>query len=232
MVTLSIVTSVYNEEDIVEKFLGRLLAVRIPDAGVEFVVVDNGSTDGTHAILERLAKKHGFNLITNPSPSKGLTHGVITGIRAAKGDYVCIIRSDFQEDPDDIPPVFAKMRAEGLGHIIGWRKDRHDPFPRLVTAFLYVNLVRLLHGFKLPDINGAPRIFKAEYFKNYEFQSRGIIIDVETLWRVRKKGGKLGFAVVRHYPRTTGNSFVKPGTVLEIFADLMDFTLKAWFSKD
>jgi glycosyltransferase involved in cell wall biosynthesis len=231
MVTLSVVTSVYNEEPIIEKFLTALLKVRLGPAkgDIEFIIVDNGSTDGTHAILQRLQKTYGFTLLTNYGPGD-ITRGISTGLYRAKGEFVAILRSDYQEEPKDIPRIFDDMNRQGLDYIVGQRRNRKDPYWRFYLSFFYGLLVRLFFNFGIPDINGAPRIIRRRFLDGYRYVSKGMLIDTETLWLVKTRGGKIGYTHATHYPRTTGKSLVNPAFVFRTvweFAQFVGYTVMA-----
>ncbi len=236
MKKLSVVTSAYNESAGIAEFLMELLKLRVPGTRLEFIIVNNGSLDDTGRIIERTVRSAGrgkdVKIFHNRPPTKGYRTGLLTGISKASGRYIAIIRSDWQEDPADIAGLYGALRARGLDCIVGWRKERHDPLKRILLSKVFNILCRLIYQIPVPDVNGAPKVMRADLVKGKEFRSRSSIIDMEILWTIKKRGGKIGYAPAKHFERRKGKVTVTDLEILGIVVDFFKFALQNRFSRD
>jgi glycosyltransferase involved in cell wall biosynthesis len=237
MEKLSVVTSAYNESAGIVEFLNALLKIGIPGAKLEFVIVNNGSLDNTGELIEKTVRSSAgrgkdVKVVHNKAPTQGYRNGLLTGLSKATGKYVAIIRSDFQEDPEDIGKLYALLKERGLDGIVGWRKERHDPIKRRFLSNAFNLLCRLIYQLPVPDINGAPKIFMSSLVKGGSFKSRSSIIDMELLWRIKRRGGKLGYAPAAHFERKKGKVSVTNLEIVWIIVDFVKFTVQNRFSKE
>src|SRR5688572_19395965 len=109
---LSIIMPVYNEEKTIQEVLKNVVAIKIPGAEKEVIVVDDGSTDSTAAkIKESKEKLKGFKFIQqNKNGGKG--SAVRAGIQNATGDYIIIQDADLEYDVNDIPRLFSYLKSD------------------------------------------------------------------------------------------------------------------------
>ncbi|MDP3938611.1 MAG: glycosyltransferase family 2 protein, partial [Deltaproteobacteria bacterium] len=118
--TISIVVPCYNEEESLPQLSGvlqQLIAAYEKTDDVEILLVDDGSTDGTLAALERLApglRGHVLKHVGN----KGIAEAYRTGFQAAKGDIVCTIDADCTFDPLELVPMLAELRATAADLVV------------------------------------------------------------------------------------------------------------------
>jgi glycosyltransferase involved in cell wall biosynthesis len=108
---LSVVMPVYNEQDTVEEIIRRVLAVKMR---IELIVVDDVSTDGTPAILDRLQKELGFILLRQPR-NGGKGAALRRGFAAVTGDMMIIQDADLEYSPEEytlMTPLITSGRAD------------------------------------------------------------------------------------------------------------------------
>ncbi len=135
MRSVSIVLPTYNEvkslEYVIEKWSKHLNYKKIKH---EFVVCEDGSTDGTKELVLKLMKK--YPIINETSQDRrGYGGGVLAGIQSSKSDYILCIDSDGQCMPDSFD-IFWKNKDKS--HIlIGIRSPRKDPLIRKIYSFLF-----------------------------------------------------------------------------------------------
>lgn len=151
-VKLSVIAPCYNEELNIETLVERTLAAfeRLPVAA-ELILVDDGSRDATWEKIRAVEAKHpdtvrGFKHETN----KGITGGWRTGLGIARGDLLCLIDSDLQNRPEDIPRLHAAFVESGADMV---QAVRHPKVNRNRIAFSkgLNTLLNVTFGMKLRD---------------------------------------------------------------------------------
>jgi glycosyltransferase involved in cell wall biosynthesis len=122
----SIVVPLHNEEENVTDLYDRLKAVmEVQAEPFELVLVDDGSRDGTFALLQQIAAVDSRVTVVKLRRNFGQTAGLAAGFDHARGEYVIAMDGDLQHDPADIP-IFLEKIAEGYDIVSGWRKRRID----------------------------------------------------------------------------------------------------------
>jgi len=124
----SIVVPLHNEQENVTDLYDRLKAVmEANDETFEIVLVDDGSRDGTFALLREIAAVDSRVTVVKLRRNFGQTAGLAAGFDHARGEYIIAMDGDLQHDPSDIP-MFLEKIAEGYDIVSGWRKQRIDNF--------------------------------------------------------------------------------------------------------
>jgi len=146
------VVPVYNEEANLPALMPRLLAVlRALGRPAEAVFVDDGSRDGSLAILRRAAVDHpGVVKVVELVRNAGQHMAILAAFTATDGEYVITIDADLQNPPEEIPRLVAEMDA-GHDVVSTVRQNRNDPFFRRVASRLVNRTTALMTGMKLND---------------------------------------------------------------------------------
>jgi dolichol-phosphate mannosyltransferase len=149
---LTVIVPVYNERPTIEQVLQRLVAAPYPDK--EIIVVDDGSEDGTAAVLDRWSG-HPNILVLRHARNRGKGAAVRTALAHASGTITIIQDADLEYDPVDWPRLIEPIRRGGAAIVYGSRYLRPArPLPRskyrLAVSMLNM-LVRLLYGRRLSD---------------------------------------------------------------------------------
>ncbi|RIL04616.1 MAG: glycosyltransferase [Proteobacteria bacterium] len=132
---VSIVVPAYDEEDSLEPLHRELDAALAQVAGgVEIVLVDDGSRDGTLARMRAIAAKDPRVRVVALDGNQGQTAAFAAGFAAARGEITVTLDADLQNDPADIPRLLARMDAEGADLVNGVRAERHDSWVRRVSS--------------------------------------------------------------------------------------------------
>lgn len=151
-VPLSVVMPVYNEEGAVALAIDDVqchVLAHVP--GAELVVVNDGSKDGTAAIIDRAAAADSR---VRPIHQRNRGHGgaLMAGLAEARGDYVLLIDSDRQILLDDFAVAWTHIEA-GRDGVFGVRRVRHDPALRLRLSAVIRTVAGALFGVRLVDPN-------------------------------------------------------------------------------
>jgi glycosyltransferase involved in cell wall biosynthesis len=205
----------YNEEELIEKTVRDAVAElsKIPNLTWNVLVVDDGSRDRTGAIADRLAKEDLRVLVVHHDGNKGYAVATETALRNTPGEVVWVVDGDGQHTMADAPVFLAAIDA-GADVVFGWKKERHDPLPRLVLSKGLNTLSRWLLGSPLHDINGGCRAFRRNVARRIEIRHRINFVGDEIFARCRIAGWRVSEVVVRHFPREAGQSIHRPWKML------------------
>jgi dolichol-phosphate mannosyltransferase len=143
---LSIVAPCYNEQEVLGEFARRALAAgQSLGRPFEIVLVNDGSTDGTWAMMNDLAARQPEVIAVNLSRNHGHQRALTAGLAVCRGEWVFILDADLQDPPELLSAMIEKARAEEADVVYGVRRTRpHDtPFKRATTMLFYRILDRL-----------------------------------------------------------------------------------------
>jgi len=163
---LSIIVPCYNEEKNIPLILEKFNEV-INDEYIEVIVVNNGSTDNSKNILDKLIPKYSFARVVEVKINKGYGFGITSGLQDAKGEFIGYTHADMQTDPTDVLKALKIIESQSDSkncYVKGDRKKRplFDQFFTMgMSAFETIYL-----GKKLWDINAQPNIFHKSFFEN------------------------------------------------------------------
>lgn len=212
----SLVIPAYNEEGSLEPLCQQLKSI-LKSLNWEVVFVDDGSTDRSFSILEKLYSKDKRIKVIQFRKNFGKAPALAAGFEMAKGDVIITMDADLQNDPMDIPK-FAKKIDEGFDVVNGWRSQRDDPLSKTLPSKIYNRLAQTITGIKLHDSNCGFKAFKKDVLEDidlYGEMHRYIPIFLAA------KGYKLAEIKIRHHPRKYGKSKYGFFRLLKGFLDLL-----------
>jgi glycosyltransferase involved in cell wall biosynthesis len=224
---LSVVIPACNERDNLE-LLHAELSTSLAALGLaaEVIVVDDGSTDDTWAIITALAGRdpcvRGLRFRCNFGKAAALS----AGFRAATGDLILTLDADLQDDPNEIPQFLAAIKG-GLDVVSGWKKVRHDPWHKVLPSRLFNGLVSWLTGVRLHDHNCGMKCYRHEVFREVRLYGE-LHRFIPVLAAAR--GFKVGEVVVNHRPRRFGRSKYGMRRFVKGFLDLLTVKFLTSFS--
>ena len=154
---LSVVAPVFNEEELVEEFVARAAAA-VADFEYELVLVDDGSTDRTPALLDRLAGTDPRVRVIHLSRNFGHQAALTAGLEHAVGDVVAMIDADLQDPPELIPDMIAQW-SQGADVVYAVRRQREGETAfKLATAKWFYRLFDMLAQVDLEPNSGDFRL--------------------------------------------------------------------------
>ena len=199
---LSVVVPVYNEVDSLETLHGEIVAALPAQGSHEILYIDDGSTDGSGALLRKIADGDGRTRIVTLYRNYGKAAALSAGFAEARGDVVATLDSDLQDNPAEIPAM-ADMLAEGWDLVSGWKKVRHDPLSKRLPSRLFNFVVRLMTGVRIHDSNCGLKVYRSEVVKTVEIYG-GLHRYIPAL--AKYKGFRVTEKVVEHRPRQFGKT--------------------------
>ena len=192
---------VYNEKDTIAEILRRVLATNLAD---EVIVVDDGSSDGTSAVLSELKTKNKIKVIT-ATKNGGKGAAVRMGIETAKGDLVLIQDADLEYDPRDIPALL-KPIEENLADVV--YGSRFLGGPRRPTMYWHAVANRMLTFFTnilynniLTDMETGYKLFKREVLEDIRIRSNSFDFEPEITAKLLKKKVRIYEIPITFNPR-------------------------------
>lgn len=205
----------------------------------EIVCVDDGSTDGTTAIADRLAAQQPDVVrVVHHAVNCGYGAAVRTGLGAARFPLVCFTDGDRQFRVADLGILLARLadaeaRGERADVVAGYRIRRADPALRLAYARIYRACLRLFFGLGVRDPDCACKLFRRSALEGVRVESGGAFLSAELLIKIGRRGGRIVEAGVPHYPRTAGRaSGADPRVVARAVRDFWALRLRLWANRE
>ena len=177
---------VYNERTTVEEIIRRVLAVPMR---IQLIVVDDGSTDGSGGILDRLQGELGFTLLRQANAGKGAA--LRRGFEAVSGDLVIIQDADLEYSPEEYPDLIELICKGHADVVFGSRFiGRHRVF--MFTHYLGNRVVTLatniLYNTMLTDMETCYKVMRIQVLRSFTLDSRGFGIEPELTAKIFKRG--------------------------------------------
>ncbi|WP_043894390.1 glycosyltransferase family 2 protein [Porphyromonas gingivalis] len=222
---ISVVIPLLNEaESIPELFTWIRRVMNEHGYSYEVIFVDDGSTDGSWSVIERLQAEHpevkGIKFRRNYGKSAGLQ----CGFARTQGQVVITMDADLQDSPDEIPELYRMVTEGGYDLVSGWKRKRYDPlFSKNLPSKLFNATARKLSGIKLHDFNCGLKAYRHEVVENIELYN-----DMHRYipYLAKSAGfGRIGEKVVRHQARKYGSSKFGISRFFNGYLDL----LTLWF---
>lgn len=219
--SLGLSVPLYNEAALVEQVVAEIVGA-LEQGGVPFrlALVDNGSTDGTTEIVDRLAGP-GVRAI-HLTPNQGYGGGILAGLRALEAEglpeVVGWCWGDGQVDPAILPGLYQAC-LDGAALAKARRVERQDGLQRRVITTGYGAVCRAL-GLRTPDVNGCPKLLRCEAWEELRPTHADWFLDFEVVAGVEARGWKVADAPAVMRPRRAGKSKVRWSTVGEFVVNL------------
>ena len=158
----TVVIPCFNEADSIPELLGRIKAAFVSIGAAdqfEVLFINDGSTDETESVIRSRASTEDFVGLISLRRNCGKSLALMTGFRAAKGDYIITMDSDLQDRPEDIPKLIARIE-EGFDVVSGWREKRQDTQTRSIGSRIFNYTSRAASGLDLHDFNCGFKIYR------------------------------------------------------------------------
>lgn len=202
---VSICMPCYNEAQVLDEVITGAMAM-LPEFLEEFelVIVDDGSSDQTAAIVESYAADDDRIRLVRHEKNRGYGATVATGLRAARGELIFFTDGDGQFNLLDLPQLLVETQRNDV--VVGYRYDRADHTMRKFNALGWKMVIRGLIGLKIRDLDCAFKIFPRRVLDRLQFDSEGACISAEIMAQCQGGGVSIGEVPVNHYPRSEGKA--------------------------
>jgi glycosyltransferase involved in cell wall biosynthesis len=181
----SLVIPCYNEEANLPLLLERCKALAARP-GIEVVLVDNGSTDGTPDTLRKLLPNYAGCRSVRVEKNQGYGFGILTGLKAASGEILGWTHADMQTDPQDALLGLALFDRFGDNIFVKGRRNGRPLMDVLFTIGMSVFETALLRK-PLWDINAQPTMFARQFFTDWHCAPHDFSLDLYAYYQARCK---------------------------------------------
>ncbi len=197
---ISLVIPVYNEEENLPVLHGEIReAMAGVDRPYEVIYVDDGSTDGSPAILSGLAREDPRVRILRQHRNSGQSAALDAGFRFARGEVIVTLDADLQNDPADIPRLLERIGEHDV--VSGVRTRRQDSWVRRISSRIANGIRNRVTHESVTDVGCTLRAARAEYLRRIPVFN-GMHRFLPTL--LRMEGARVTEVPVNHRPRLHG----------------------------
>jgi dolichol-phosphate mannosyltransferase len=215
-----VIVPTYNERENIESLVTQLLALPV---GLNVIIVDDNSPDGTGGIADRLAEENeGRVSVIHRAGKLGLGTAYIAGFKRALAngaDIICSMDADFSHNPRYIPDMLAKIE-QGCGLVIGSRYVRgggsNHNLVRKVFSWGANTITRVMLGLHAHDTTAGFRCYRREVLESLDLddiKSSGYSFLFEMLYNVERRGWKVREVPIFFQDRCLGASKVSKGEI-------------------
>jgi glycosyltransferase involved in cell wall biosynthesis len=203
---LSIFFPAYNDGGTIASLV--ILAVQVagrltPD--FEVIVVNDGSTDATSAILDDLVRRYPNVRAIHHPRNRGYGAALRTGFAAATKDLIAYTDGDAQYDPAELPALWSRLTPEA-DMVTGYKISRSDPWHRVVIGRVYHYTVKVLFRLRVRDVDCDFRLMRREIFDRVKLEKDTGVICLEMMRKIQDAGFRVVEVPVHHYHRLHGRS--------------------------
>jgi len=227
---ISVVVPLYNEEESLPELLAWIDRVAAAHAFTyEAILVDDGSSDGSWAVVERLVAQYPTLRGIRFSRNYGKSAALYCGFAAARGEVVITMDADLQDSPEEIPALRRMILEEGYDLVSGWKKKRHDPIGKRWPSKFFNWTARAATGIRLHDFNCGLKAYRRKVVKSIEvYGEMHRFIPV-----LARQAGfrRIGEKVVDHHARKYGHSKFGLERMVKGYLDLISVLFMSHFGR-
>src|SRR5215831_20935523 len=215
---ISIIIPVYNERGAIPELCRGLQDVLSGlTKSAEILFIDDGSKDGSGAVLDELAQSDARVQVLHLRRNYGQTAAIMAGFQHCTGDVIIPMDGDGQNDPADIPRLLDRL-SEGYDVVSGWRTDRNDRFSRRLPSVVANRLISSLLGVPLHDYGCTLKAYRREVVEDVRlYGEMHRFIPIYAAW----EGARVTELAVGHHPRRFGRSKYGIGRIARVLLDLL-----------
>lgn len=197
---ISIISPFFNEKESLTELYQRITKV-LEKEKFELIFVNDGSTDGSGDLMEKIAESDPRVHLINFRKNQGKSKALMSGFRAIKGDLVITMDADLQDQPEEIPKLISKLSQYDL--VSGWKKKRNDPLINIIFSRFFNLVISLTTKVSLHDINCGLKAYHREVVENLSLYG-DLYRFIPVL--AAREGFSVGEVEVNHVQRKHGSS--------------------------
>jgi glycosyltransferase involved in cell wall biosynthesis len=202
---LSVVIPVYNEKDTLEKILQMVRDVVLDGYEKEIVLIDDGSTDGSREILNRLKEEDHSLIFCFHEENQGKGFSLRDGFKATTGDYVIVQDADLEYDPKDYNKLLRALKEENADVVYGSRFS--GSYQDMSSLHYFGNkiltlMTNFLYGVMLTDMETCYKLIPGDFARNLDIKSARFNFEPEVTAKILRSGLKIVEVPISYKGRT------------------------------
>jgi len=203
---LSVFFPAYNDAASLPSLIARAQkAARSVSNNIEILVINDGSTDDTAAVLTTLSRTYPELRVITHATNRGYGAALISGFRTAKTDWIFYTDGDGQYDPGELPKL-VRAAATDTDVVNGYKVTRSDPWYRTIIGDIYNRALRTAFRMPVRDVDCDFRLIRRSKLAPVTLRSRSGGICAELITKLAKRNAVFCEIPVNHYPRKHGTS--------------------------
>jgi glycosyltransferase involved in cell wall biosynthesis len=224
---LSVFFPAYNDSGTIASMVIRAVqtaSALTPD--YEVIVVNDGSSDATPAIIDELARTYSHVRAVHHPRNRGYGGALQTGFRSATKELIFYTDGDAQYDPSELSVLWERLSADA-DMVNGYKISRSDPLHRIVIGRVYHHIVKTLFGLTVRDVDCDFRLMRRTIFERINLEKNSGVICLEMMKKITDGGFRIAEVPVHHYHRAFGKSqFFNFPRIAKTAVDV----LRLWFA--
>ena len=228
---ISVIVPLYNEEESLPELYDWIERVMNEHHfSFEVIFVNDGSTDHSWDVIERLSEAHESVRGIKFRRNYGKSPALYCGFKEARGGVVITMDADLQDSPDEIPELYRMITEDGYDLVSGYKQKRYDPLSKTIPTKLFNWTARKVSGIKnLHDFNCGLKAYRSEVVKNIEVYGEMH----RYIPYLAKNAGfdKIGEKVVQHQARKYGKSKFGLNRFINGYLDLITLWFLSTFGR-
>ncbi len=227
---ISVVVPLFNEAESLPELVAWIDRVAKGHAlSYEIILVDDGSSDGSWAVIEQLREQYAAVRAIGFARNYGKSAALYCGFAAAGGEVVFTMDADLQDSPDEIPELRRMILEEGYDLVSGWKKRRHDPVGKRWPSKFFNWTARAASGIRLHDFNCGLKAYRRQVVKAIEVY--GEMHRFIPILAQQAGFRKIGEKVVEHRARKYGVSKFGIERMVKGYLDLVTVMFLSRFGR-
>ncbi|QDK79657.1 glycosyltransferase family 2 protein [Spirosoma sp. KCTC 42546] len=229
---LTVLIPLYNEDESLPELHDWIVRVVTEHHFTyEILFVDDGSTDDSWAVIDRLARTNSAVRGIRFNRNYGKTAALQAGFQAVRGQVVITMDADLQDSPDEIPELYRMITEEKYDLVSGWKQKRYDPITKTLPTKLFNSVSRWISGVQLHDFNCGLKAYRQKVVKTIAPTLYGDMhrnLPIVANWN---GFGRIGEKVVQHRARKYGTTKFGLERFVNGFLDVLVIGFVQKFSK-
>jgi len=229
--SISIFFPAFNDEQTIGELVRNALAI-LPTwtDDYEVLIINDGSTDGTAAVLEQLRKENVHVRPIHHEANRGYGGALQSGFENATKEFVFYTDGDGQYDVRELARLLPLMKP-GIDVVNGYKSKRADSWHRVVIGKIYNRTARLLFRLPIRDVDCDFRLIKRDALQHIGKISTSGAACLEMIRKLKANGAVFAEVEVSHYPRVHGRSqFFTFQSLMRTFYDFCGLLGQAWIA--
>jgi glycosyltransferase involved in cell wall biosynthesis len=229
-IQISVVIPFYNEDESLPELLAWIERVMNENNFTyEVIMVDDGSTDNSWAVVEKLSAKNPLIKAIKFRRNYGKSAALNVAFHKVQGNVVITMDADMQDSPDEIPSLYSMIVNDGYDLVSGWKKKRYDPITKTIPTKIFNWATRKMSGIQLNDFNCGLKSYKVDVVKAIEvYNEMHRYIPVLAKWNGFTK---IAEKEVEHRARKYGTTKFGFDRFINGFLDLLTIFFVSKFGK-